>query len=37
MKTKNNMKKIIEVYQNKYFIIRFAFKKEKGASRAVNN
>ena len=37
MKTKNNMKKIIEIYHNEYFITKFAFKKEKTASRATNN
>ena len=37
MKTKNNMKKIIKVYHNGYFITKFAFKKEKTASRATNN
>ena len=37
MKTKNNMKKIMEVYYNGYFITKFAFKKEKTAIRATNN
>ena len=37
IKTKNNMKKIIEVYLNGYSITKFAFKKEKTASRAINN
>ena len=37
MKTKDNMKKIIEVYHNGYFITKFAFKKGKRASRAINN
>ena len=37
MKTKNNKKKIIEVHHNGYFITKFAFKKEKRASRAINN
>ena len=34
MKTK---KKNIEFYHNGYFITKFAFKKEKRASRAINN
>jgi len=34
IKTKNNMKKIIGVYLNGYSI---AFKKEKTASRSINN
>ena len=29
MKIENNMKKIIEVYHNGYFITKFAFKKKK--------
>jgi len=37
MKIKNNMKKIIEVYHNGHFITKFAFKKERRASRAINN
>ena len=31
------MKKIIGVYLNGYSITKFAFKKEKTASRAINN
>ena len=37
MKTKNYMKKIFEIYYNGYFITKFAFKKEKRASKAINN
>ena len=37
MKKKKNMKKIIEVYHNGYFITKFAFKKVKTANRATNN
>ena len=36
-KIKNNMKKIIEVYHNKYFIAKFAFKQDKRASVALIN
>ena len=37
MKTKNCIKKIIEVYQNGYSITKYALKKEKRASKAINN
>ena len=34
MKMKNNIKRIILVYHSKYFIAKFAFKKDKEASEA---
>ena len=37
MKIKNNMKRIIEVYHNKYFIAKFALKQDKRASIAILN
>ena len=37
LKTKNYIRKIIEIYYNKYFITKFAFKKEKRARNAINN
>ena len=37
IKTKNNKKKIIGVYLNGYSITKFAFKKEKRASKAIKN
>jgi len=36
-KIKKNMKTIIEAYHNGYFITKFAFKKERRASKAINN
>ena len=37
MKIKNNIKRIIEVYHNKYFIAKFAFKQDKRTSVAIIN
>ena len=37
MKTKNYMNNIIEIYYNGYLITKFAFKKERRASKAINN
>ena len=37
MKTKNYLKKIIEIDYNGYSITKFVFKKEKRASKAINN
>ena len=37
IKIKNNIKKIIEVYHNKNFIAKFAFKQDKRASIAIIN
>ena len=34
MKIKKNIKRIISVYHSKYFIAKFAFKKDKEASEA---
>ena len=37
LKMNNNMKKIVEVYHNEYSITNYALKKEKRASKAINN
>ena len=35
IKIKNNIKTIISLYHSKYFIAKFAFKKDKEASEAI--